>query len=77
MGKNKVVKPVAFNNTKDVDIKILNFITDMNFSGYVKELILNDIEKRNQPLRIVQRSQNGGIKIVVGSNTPPPSTVVV
>jgi hypothetical protein len=66
MSKNKIVKPVAFNNTKDEDIKILEFIQDKNFSGYVKELIQADIEKRNRPLQIVQRSEKGGIKIVVG-----------
>ncbi|MFJ5713096.1 hypothetical protein [Neobacillus sp. NPDC093127] len=66
MSKNKVVKPVSLNTTKEEDAKILSFIANLNFSGYVKELILADIDKRNQPLRIVQKSQNGGIKIVVG-----------
>lgn len=72
MSKNKVVKPVAFNSAKDVDIKILNFIEKQNFSGYVKSLILEDIERRNQPMRIVHISKNGGIKIVVGSNATLP-----
>jgi hypothetical protein len=62
----KVVKNVAFNDTKEEDIKIIEFIGSRNFSGYVKSLILEDIEKQNQPLRIVQRSVNGGIKYVVG-----------
>jgi hypothetical protein len=62
----KVVKPVALNDTKQEDIKILTFIEKMNFSGYVKGLILADIERRNQPLRIVHKSQKGGIKFVVG-----------
>jgi hypothetical protein len=62
----KVVKPVSLNDTKEDDIKILKFIEKKNFSGYVKELILMDIERINQPLKIVHKSQNGGIKIVVG-----------
>lgn len=66
MSKNKVVKPISLNITKDEDMKILHFIENMNFSGYVKGLILEDIERRNQPLKIVRKSQNGGIKIVVG-----------
>lgn len=65
MGKNKVVKPVAFNVTNDQDQVILEHIKDLAFSPYVKELIMADIQKRNQALRIVQKSSNGGIKIVV------------
>jgi hypothetical protein len=66
MSKNKVVKPISLNNTKEEDAKILKFIENKNFSGYVKGLILEDIDRRNQPLKIVQKSQNGGIRIVVG-----------
>jgi hypothetical protein len=62
---SKVVKPVALNDAKKEDVKILEHIEKMNFSGYVKGLILADIEKRNQPLRIVQHSQKGGIKYVM------------
>jgi hypothetical protein len=62
---SKVVKPVALNDAKKEDVKILEHIEKMNFSGYVKGLILEDIEKRNQPLRIVQHSQKGGIKYVM------------
>jgi hypothetical protein len=64
--KNKVVKSIAFNITKEEDKKILEFVENLNFGGYVKGLILEDIAKRNQPLKIVTKSQNGGIKIVVG-----------
>jgi hypothetical protein len=44
----------------------LKHIKELNFSGYVKELIMADYQKRNQAVRIVQKSENGGIKIVVG-----------
>lgn len=62
----KVVKPVSLNDSKEEDCRILEHIKNINFSGYVKELILLDIARRNQPMKIVQKSQNGGIKIVVG-----------
>jgi hypothetical protein len=63
---NKVVRPVSLNKNKEADQKILSFIEGKNFSGYVKELILADIEKRNRPLQIVERTSKGGVKIVVG-----------
>jgi hypothetical protein len=66
MSKNKVIKSVGFNITNEGDQVILEHIKEINFSPYVKELILADIHKRNQALKIVQKSQNGGIKIVVG-----------
>lgn len=56
------MRSVSFNPTKVEDKKILEFIENQNFSGYVKALILDDIARRNQPLRI---RQNGGIKYVV------------
>jgi hypothetical protein len=66
MSKNKVIKSVGFNITNEQDQVLLERIKDVNFSPYVKELILADIQKRNQALKIVQKSKNGGIKIVVG-----------
>jgi hypothetical protein len=63
---SKVVKNVAFNDAKEEDVKILSFIGSRNFSGYVKSLILEDMAKQHRPMRIVQRSMNGGIKYVVG-----------
>jgi hypothetical protein len=62
---NKAVRSVSFNIAKEEDVKMLEFIDTINFSGFVKERLLEDIEKRNQPLRIVQRSQKGGIKYVM------------
>jgi hypothetical protein len=73
MSKNKVIKSVSFNITNEQDLKILDHTGDVNFSGYVKELILADILKRTQDLRIVQKSESGGIKYIIPSGkTPPP-----
>jgi hypothetical protein len=66
LSKNKVIKSVGFNITNEQDRVLLERIKEVNFSPYVKELILADIQKRNQALKIVQKSQNGGIKIVLG-----------
>ncbi|UTI41141.1 hypothetical protein [Niallia sp. RD1] len=65
MEKNRFSKPVAFNNTVEKDILILNHIrTKKNFSGYVKQLILSDIENNptntpltNKPLSASERLQ--------------------
>jgi hypothetical protein len=64
MSKNKVIKSISFNITNEQDLKILEHTGDVNFSGYVKELILADILKRSQGLRIVQKSERGGIKYI-------------
>lgn len=66
MSENKVRKTVSFNITNTDDVKMLKYLEDKNFSGYAKELILADIQKREQALRIVKKSEGGGIKIVVG-----------
>lgn len=63
---NKVVKSVSFNVTNEKDREILDRLKDVNFSGYVKELIAADIQKRSQPMRIIKKTENGGIKIVLG-----------
>jgi hypothetical protein len=63
MEKNRFSKPVAFNKTAEKDIRILNHLkTKKNFSGYVKQLILEDIAKNpqkfpsiNQPLSASER----------------------
>lgn len=41
---NRFSKPVAFNRSKEIDKKILKHVARRNFSGYVKKLILADIE---------------------------------
>jgi hypothetical protein len=78
LSKNKVVKSVAFNITNEQDVKFLEHVGEANFSRYVKDLILADMEKRNQGLRIVQKSEKGGIKYILpaGKTTPPPSECI-
>ncbi|MFD2442950.1 hypothetical protein ACFSO7_03020 [Bacillus sp. CGMCC 1.16607] len=78
MSKNKVIKPVGFNVTNEKDVALLEHVKNANFSGYVKELIFSDLQKRNQTLRIVQKSENGGIKYVLptGNTTSPPKDCV-
>jgi hypothetical protein len=67
MSKNKVPKSFSLNVTNQNDKKILDHIEGIeNFSGYIKKLILEDIERRNRPLQTVQPTKKGGIKIVVG-----------
>jgi hypothetical protein len=61
MSKNKVIKSVSFNITNEKDQEYLKRIEDVNFSGYVKELIEKDIKRMKG-----QRSEKGGIKIIVG-----------
>jgi hypothetical protein len=65
---NKRVKSVSFNITNPREREFLNRIEQerIEFSGYVKELIFADMQRLNAPLRIVQKSGSGGIKIVVG-----------
>jgi hypothetical protein len=48
MSKNKVIKSVAFNITVEDDVKILKAVKRRNFSGYVKKLILADINHKEQ-----------------------------
>ncbi|MFS0822192.1 hypothetical protein [Bacillus sp. 1P02SD] len=76
--KNKVVKSVSFNITNEEDVKFLEHIGETNFSGYVKDLIREDVRRRNQPLKIVKKTERGGVKIDLrGSNTPPSSRALV
>lgn len=63
---NKIKKTVSFNITSKLDIEVLEFVKEQNFSGYVKELIVADMRKRKQELRIVKEISNKGIKIICG-----------
>jgi hypothetical protein len=65
---NKRIKSISFNITNPREREFLYRFEQekIEFSGYVKELIFADMERRNAPLKIVQRSGSGGIKIVVG-----------
>ena len=49
---NRFSKPVAFNRSRDQ--KILEFIENKNFSGYVKGLILEDMKKRTNKGVVIQ-----------------------
>ncbi|MCM2535014.1 hypothetical protein NDK43_25070 [Neobacillus pocheonensis] len=46
MSGNKVVKSVSFNVMNEQDKVYLERIQDVNFSGYVKQLIEKDIRQR-------------------------------
>lgn len=66
MSENKVRKTVSFNITNKHDNQMLEHIENVNFSGYVKELIAADILRRQQDYKIVKKTANKGIRIVVG-----------
>ncbi|MCM3053659.1 hypothetical protein [Caldibacillus thermoamylovorans] len=59
MSKNKIRKPVCFNVTNEKDVQILEHLKGKNFSGYVKELIERDMNRR------IVHSNGGGLKIIV------------
>jgi hypothetical protein len=63
---NRFSKPVAFNHTNEKDQKVLKHVEGKNFSGYVKNLILEDIQRNSEKLKIVSKTGKGGVKIVVG-----------
>jgi hypothetical protein len=64
---NRFSKPVAFNHTNEQDKKILRHVEGRNFSGYVKKLILVDIEREKAMKmgndRVIQ-IKGSGIKYV-------------
>lgn len=45
MSENKVRKTVSFNITNPEDVKLLELIEDKNFSGYIKELLKEKLQK--------------------------------
>lgn len=59
---NKVIKSISFNITNESDQECLERVKEVNFSGYVKGLILADIHKS----KTIRKSEGGGIKIVLG-----------
>lgn len=71
MSNNKVVKSVGFNPKNDHDQELLQHVKEINFSGYVKDLIQADILRRKEERKIVHKSANGGIKIILNGNTAP------
>ena len=63
---NRFSKPVAFNRSKEIDKMILKHVARRNFSGYVKKLILADIEAKGK----------GKLKPTPKAQETPPITVV-
>ncbi len=47
MTKNKFPKSVSFNRKNKIDQAILEYVKKRNFSGYVKNLILADMQKNS------------------------------
>jgi hypothetical protein len=50
ISKNKKIKSISFNVKNEGDRAILKHISRRNFSGYVKKLILSDIERKENNL---------------------------
>lgn len=69
--KNRFSKPVAFNKTNTEDQLIIEHVKDLNFSGYVKGLILGDLNKKDaetdleKEIGIVKTKENGVTKITI------------
>lgn len=64
--KNRFSKPVAFNHKNEKDQQILEHVKRRNFSGYVKKLILADIQRGKGNLSVepdpIQEIKNDGPK---------------
>ncbi|MGH9977951.1 MAG: hypothetical protein ACRD8Z_19260 [Nitrososphaeraceae archaeon] len=48
MSGNKVVKPTSYNKTNEEDRKILKHVEKKNYNGYVKKLILADMNDNQE-----------------------------
>jgi muramoyltetrapeptide carboxypeptidase LdcA involved in peptidoglycan recycling len=48
MSGNKIIKSVSFNVTNSEDKKMLEHLKRRNFSGYVKKLIMGEIESKTE-----------------------------
>lgn len=71
MSENKVHKSVSLNKNNPDDVIVLKVIEQpgFNFNGFAREAMLEKItreQRQEQALRIVKKSEGGGIKIVVG-----------
>lgn len=70
MSGNKVVKSVSFNVMNEQDKVYLERIQDVNFSGYVKQLIEKDIRQRKvikAEIKPVQAPISNGPVIIRGT----------
>lgn len=49
MAKDREIKPVSFNKKNDTDVQILKYLEDnqIKFTSYVKQLIYNDMNCKN------------------------------
>lgn len=47
MSGNKIFKSVSFNISKQDDVILLEYLKRRNFSGYVKNLILEDLKRQD------------------------------
>ncbi len=67
MSKNKVIKSVSFNKTNEKDERVLKAISRRNFSGYVKKLILADLDAKesnqDQHERIEKKAETAAEKL--------------
>lgn len=70
MSENKVRKTISLNRTNPDDLKIIKKIEqpNFNFNEFSREAMLEKIQREEKTkLKVVQeRTQGGGIKIVVG-----------
>nr|WP_309099052.1 hypothetical protein [Fredinandcohnia onubensis] len=56
-------KSVSFFTSNEEDVKILKFIQNIdNFSSYVKDLIKADMQRREQPLKILKKTEGEALK---------------
>lgn len=53
---NKIIKSVSFNVTNEDDKKMLKHLKKRNFSGYVKKLIMREIELKGEKEETVLES---------------------
>jgi co-chaperonin GroES (HSP10) len=63
---NRFSKPVALNRASKTDQLIMKHIEGINFSGYVKGLILEDIAKKQANKGVVIQVKKGQKKIIKG-----------
>lgn len=65
---NKIIKSVSFNKTNSQDQRILKAISRRNFSGYVKKLILADLDAKGTASQssneqVMKKAENAADKL--------------
>ncbi|MFS0776095.1 hypothetical protein ABC255_08825 [Neobacillus sp. 3P2-tot-E-2] len=68
----KKPKSVSFNDKNEREKEIMDWIEEegISFAPFVKDLLYDAMRRRKDGLRIIQKNNGGGIKIVVGNTTP-------